>query len=508
MVWRHGGVLVACAFSAAVEDFEVWEPVPFRGKQAWHPTVSQKISMETPVKLVEVEHSTLLAKQRSLFEQEYWLMQSGLEVKEWAELIENRSREIRCRKEIFRSHWADQEVAILHLMVFRLVQIQATAGDDSSTAKVQRISNSADAHLPTLPRESAAVEVVVCMNNLKAAAGDFPVSDVLRASTVFTITNICRNTEAQRSPAVLLQQLAGFFALEVSGRMAPRNEKTLYFVVLASNAFFNDIHGHVRSKSYTNQSVAETELIKKYMQLLQEEGADRDKLNVVVGTDRVCRRGQYRACKEAQSPYLHASGLLGSAQAVATLTTGLLELLAQSSEKEVDLNTLLREYASQNREVELVPDRRQVIFGSLTEAIPAERGNWCVASEPCCPISNNFYFLHEAFYGRYTVEDCTLIRKEDLLKPVMWSGDGIAKWMYMLALDSLALSCQAVARLVLLSHPTDLLEKLFSAFEATQSPGSIAPRENMCIAMMFFLCRESDNLFTLSTALKSWATCS
>lgn len=54
-------VLVACAFSAAVEDFEVWEPVPFRGKQAWHPTVSQKISMETPVKRVEVEHSTLLA---------------------------------------------------------------------------------------------------------------------------------------------------------------------------------------------------------------------------------------------------------------------------------------------------------------------------------------------------------------------------------------------------------------------------------------------------------------
>ena len=52
---------MACAFSAAVEDFEVWEPVPFRGKQAWHPTVSQKISMETPVKFVEVEHSTLLA---------------------------------------------------------------------------------------------------------------------------------------------------------------------------------------------------------------------------------------------------------------------------------------------------------------------------------------------------------------------------------------------------------------------------------------------------------------
>ena len=76
--------------------------------------------------------------------------------------------------------------------------------------------------------------------------------------------------------------------------------------------------------------------------------------------------------------------------------------------------------------------------------------------------------------------------------PVLWSGDGMAKWMcplkgmqkhlkapcrYLLALDALSLSCQSVARLILLSHPTDLLERLFSAFEATQLPGSIAPRE-------------------------------
>ncbi|CAL1171144.1 unnamed protein product [Cladocopium goreaui] len=419
MGWLCRVVIAACAFSATAggqadfEDFEVWEPVPFRPHQA--------------------DKAALLARQRSLAENEYWLLQAGLQVKEWTQLIENRSRDIRCRKEIFRHFWADKEVAVLHLMVFRLVQIQATAefdsGDAQDPVRAQRIYDAVDA-LHETPRNNV-VEVIVCIDNLEAAAGDFPVFDVFRASTVFTITNVCRKAEARRNPAVLVRELADFFAIE-----ALRNSSTLYLVVLASNTFFNDLNVKLASQT-TASSAAETELVEKYRRLLKEEGIDKlNELNVVVATDRVCRQGQYGACKEVQSPYLHASGLLGQAQALGTLSAELLDLLDRSSDRDVDLNSLLREYASQSLEVRLVPDRRQLIFGSLTEVIPghcaeaAERGNWCVASSPCCPISNNIHFLHEAFYGRYSVEECTMVRKEGLQKPVLWSGDGIAKWMY------------------------------------------------------------------------------
>eukprot|EP00435_Cladocopium_sp_Y103_P010978 s945_g2.t2 len=458
MGWLCRVVIAAWAFSAEGQadfDFEVWEPVPFRPHQA--------------------DEAALLARQRSLAENEYWLLQAGLQVKEWTQLIENRSRDIRCRKEIFRHFWADKEVAVLHLMVFRLVQIQATAefdsGDAQDPVRAQRIFDAVDA-LHETPRNNV-VEVIVCIDNLEAATGDFPVFDVFRAST------------ARRNPAVLVRELADFFAIE-----AFRNSSTLYLVVLASNAFFNDLSVKLASQT-TASSAAETELVEKYRRLLKEEGIDKlNELNVVVATDRVCRQGQYGACKEAQSPYLHASGLLGQAQALGTLTAELLDRLDGSGDREVDLNSLLREYASQSLKVRLVPDRRQMIFGSLTEVIPghcaseAERGNWCVSSSPCCPISNNIHFLHEAFYGRYSVEECTMVRKEGLQKPVLWSGDGIAKWMYLLALDTLATSCQAVARLVLRSHPSNLLENLFDNFEATQYPGS--PRGQ---GMAFWLSR-------------------
>lgn len=60
--------------------------------------------------------------------------------------------------------------------------------------------------------------------------------------------------------------------------------------------------------------------------------------------------------------------------------------------------------------------------------------------------------------------------------PVMWHGDGVAKWTYALAMDDLAASCPYIARLVLQNHPVNLLEHLFLQFEATQAPGAVAKR--------------------------------
>eukprot|EP00438_Fugacium_kawagutii_P005840 Skav231070 [mRNA] locus=scaffold524:170296:171741:+ [translate_table: standard] len=461
---RRLTAILTCACVACAQDdseFEIWEPVPFRKASP-----------------ADVITDAVLEKQRSFALTEAWLIEAAQDVQRMKQFLQNRSRDIRCRQEIFRRAWADQEVAILHLLVFRLVQIQAVA--ESPGPQPLPPDDNADGDAQATQK---VVEVVVCIDDLQAVAGDFPVHDILRISTLFTVSNLCRNDAAARkNPSVLLQKLAHFFSMEVF-----RQSSTLYMVILASNAFFNDLHGKLRSQNSSKQLVqrAEADLIEKYQRLLKGGPGDQQlsDLNVVVSTDRVCRRGLYGACEELPNdpgPYLHASGLLGYGQALQALTGGILQLLERSSENDkVDLNTLLRNYASlKGPAVRLVPDRQQVIFGSLTEVIPVDCGNWCSSTSPCCPISNNIEFLHEAFYGRYSVEDCTLIRTADAADalPVLWSGDGIAKWTYLLSLESLALSCQPIARLVVQNHRTNLLENLFEAFEATQAPGAIAPK--------------------------------
>ncbi|CAJ1328783.1 unnamed protein product [Effrenium voratum] len=396
-------VRMACTFLAFGGvwggDFEVWEPVPFRRQE------------------------TSFARQTSIAEGEAMVMTAGLEVKEWMRALENRSREINCRKENFRRAWADQEVAVLHLMVFRLVQIQATAALAAAGNK------SLDAYVT--PETKSDVEVIICIQNLEAVAGDIPTNAVLRASTVLPITNICREREV--AGTAVLQQLARFFAAE-----AARDSSRLYLVVLAKNAFFNDQHGKAHHAS--SAEAVGAAIVEKYRRILREDEVEDGKPRVIVGTDRTCRRGQYKACEEAQSPpYLTDTGLLGSAEALELLIAG---LLAMAPAGIADLGSLLRRAATL-AEVRVVPDHQQLIFGSLTEvtagscADQADQGNWCAAASPCCPISNDFRYLHEAFYARYIVKECRLVQKGKA--PVLWSGDGISKWMYLLALDSLAM---------------------------------------------------------------------
>lgn len=141
---------------------------------------------------------------------------------------------------------------------------------------------------------------------------------------------------------------------------------------------------------------------------------------------------------------------------------------------ERDASALLRHLASR-RPGDVVPDSSERLFGSLSRAAPGPcretevNGAWCSPEAACCPTGHAFHRMHEAYH---LTEGCVLHNSRRDEAPISWHGDGLAKWSYVLAVHSLATSCQRIAQLVLVNHPVDMLDHLFRAFSATQTPGS------------------------------------
>ncbi|CAE8643701.1 unnamed protein product [Polarella glacialis] len=340
---------------------------------------------------------------------------------------------------------------------------------------------------------------------MREVAGEFPVHSVFHASTPLAVSNFCERDvteadvagDAQSAVFILRQALAW---LKLAGLSQRHDEHRLHMIVLGTNAFFNEPSEASRigpSFSPIAGKVAAAAVIERYEDIIREAapsgGWSPEALRVVVGTEGFCRRGHASPCApgEAQEPYLHASGIVGSLEALEPLVWGLLAIADNDElgEFRTDLSALLRKYASLQTEVEVVPDRHQRIFGSLAEVSSGHcdvskgagdgTSEWCVQTKPCCPISSALDRLNKAFHSRLHVAGCSLLpagAASVAEAPLLWLGDGLAKWSYLLALDGLAQSCAYVARLVLLNHPVDLLEGLFSAFEATQEPGAVAPR--------------------------------
>merc|ERR1711865_288315 len=168
-----------------------------------------------------------------------------------------------------------------------------------------------------------------------------------------------------------------------------------------------------------------------------------------------------------------------------------------------DATAFLRRFARKPEAAGLlVPDSRQRLFGSLAEAVPGScpdgkegHTTFCtnaaatsraafskasenlapshVPSSRCCPTTFMFDRLHETYFARFAVEGCIIRRGDEM--PISWHGDGLGKWMHLLALTDLAGDCHRVARLVLANHPVDMLDHLFARFSATQKPGSAQP---------------------------------
>ena len=255
---------------------------------------------------------------------------------------------------------------MLHLIVFRLVQIQAMAESDGESRSQVGKERDGD----------GSVEVVVCIKNLKAVAGDFPIHDVLRALTTLPITNICRDAEGHES-SMLLERSVNFFRTE-----AIRNPSTLYLLVLSKNSFFNEQSNQTCAGTDVEGACfesVEANIIGRYRALVDEKSS---RLKVIAGTERFCRQG-YQRCDETElsmSPYLYASGLLGSAEALMSLLVGLSDLQqAAAASGGQDLTRLLRSYARwPGAQVEVIADEEQRIFGTLTEAMPGKGGHFGV----------------------------------------------------------------------------------------------------------------------------------
>ena len=90
-------------------------------------------------------------------------------------------------------------------------------------------------------------------------------------------------------------------------------------------------------------------------------------------------------------------------------------------------------------------DYDQVLFGNFLEIReePCENG-WAApcAIRPCCTASDNFWQFASVF-AKYQVQGCSVWRFDNL--PVSWHGNGAGKWMYLIALDRLALTCGPAA---------------------------------------------------------------
>lgn len=453
----------------------------------------------------------------------------------WREDLARRERGLVCQREEFRRSWAEQETSLLHLIVFHLVRIQAAVdgtvdGTVESPMATVRSGAAAEQWGPVHPRWLD-VEVVTCIpGSVQLVAGEIPVYNIIRASSPLPMRNLCEETDGNGhvDTFALFQLVYGFLTKirkeeELVRARVPSQPPILFVVVSGVNLFFNELQNATVGGGAPASWHAARKLAERYEAVISSEkddGMPSSDRPVVAATERLCRhQADDSPCspEEALPPHLYAGGVAGPAGTLEPLIRKLLLLGSKAANlREAyagDATTLLRRIA-RTHPSEVVPDTRQRLFGSLAEVAvgpcllgsggrsplprttlasaggaagggtelerPSDRsftggalpGVWCYP-EPCCPTGSDFDRLHEAYSANYHAEGCTLFRLGEA--PILWHGDGLAKWTYVLAIYALAHSCHRVARLVLMSHPVDMLDHLFRRFAALQQPGSAAP---------------------------------
>lgn len=499
-----------------------WQPTPYtqtRGPDAALPDPESLRERSRRLDRVEEE---IRRREEAIAAQETSALGQVAHLEEWWRDLERRDRTLGCERYHFQEGWAEQETSLLHLIVFRLVRIQASAaeGQRLPAPGAALVSAAADVdgavvsspsaqgpgerrwskgpgepELPELARW-AKVEIVACLRgSLKAVAGEIPVYSILRASTPLGVTDICRHEEADGGGTLdLLTLLVRFFQAQRALQEGPL--PTLFVVVAHGvNVFFNEMRD-IQTDDVLSERLVAAEYIRRY-EAAVADGVRGDGLEpAVAAVERACRRTAVLPCtaEEAQqSPYLHAAGLAGSAVALERVIGAMIVLAEEQKAAGQGLQlgeaTVLLRRVAQQWPGSVVPDTQQALFGSFIEVEAGlcegattppvsggdKPGAWC-SPEPCCPLNHQFKRLHEAYYSRFREEGCALRRIGSDSVPLLWHGDGLAKWTYALAMHSMAATCPYIARLVLQCHPADMLEHLFDRFEATQKPGSVAKR--------------------------------
>ena len=129
---------------------------------------------------------------------------------------------------------------------------------------------------------------------------------VMRASSPLVVRNVCEDqanrTKAPGGPRAVLEPLADFLAWarwraeEEAGAARP----TLYYVVLATNAFFNQLPGDDPESGPLSLQHASEELARRYDQVAgwPRSAVPGEPAPVVAAVERLCRRGVGSPCPE------------------------------------------------------------------------------------------------------------------------------------------------------------------------------------------------------------------
>jgi len=368
-----------------------------------------------------------------------------------------RRRELESEREALRKGWAMQERSLMYQAVFRLIRMHAAAaGLATPHASDRREARSIDHHGEV--EESHAqweVHVVTCLPPPNFVAGEIPVHDLFRSSTSLPVTDLCEGDTGPTVQLDLFRRVVDF--LNLHRHTVPG----LVYLVSDCNVFFNEAQG---ARDLNASRRAARIVSGRYTHVIHLRGAE-TVAPVVAATETICRSGDWPCAAEdaVGGPFLHAGGLVGFPEALEDLLTKLLILSAETGE--TDANTLLRFYHHWRPDV-VVPDDHELLFGSFAVALPGPcnqsnprtfHGAFC-APEPCCPIGSDFELLHH-FYDKFLVEGCIVRAHAGTVEgPVSWHGDGVSKWLYLLAVQKLATTCQTVAQSILRHHPADMLE--------------------------------------------------
>lgn len=491
---------VAALATVAGESAIVWQPVPYVSTVK---PAAPKASLQERWVKADVLGRGLEERSEAVERTAAEISSTRSQAAEWERDLVRRERELECQRDSFRRNWVDQETSMLHLIVFRLVRIQATASgvigelDDSQSSGASEPPFALEVphtHLEDVGKSPvhlrwSEVEIVTCFpGDLNVVAGEIPVHNILRATTPLPVRNLCGLHEDGRPPQdlfellLLLAQHLSWAGLQPQGALP-----VLYYVVFDTNVFFNRIEGAPANGGGRNTPASRTAasvIAARYESAvveghreLQRRGADLAQATsrpVVAAAEDFCRDGRDFPCGhgEAEPPFLRAASLAGPGDLLVTLIREVEALGLARGER--DASSLLRDLASR-RPSDIVPDSSERLFGSLVRAVPGPcsetevSGAWCPPDAPCCPTGHAFHRMHES---HHLTEGCALHSSRRDEPPISWHGDGLAKWSYVLAIHSLATSCQRIARLVLMNHPVDMLDHLFRAFSATQTPGS------------------------------------
>lgn len=447
---------------------EIWEPLPFRPSYALSaPEDDFREWQET----LRSRATTLQQRASQLESVQESVMASGREAADWLSSIEGRERDLACRQEEFYQVWNVQETALLHLVVFRLVRIQALAMSPPAIERKAEITDTDEDNRPPHPNWGG-VTLLVCMpGSLRDVSGDFPIRNVLRFSSSPDLHDLC-GENVEGGPGALLELLLTSL-LKATRSSSASGQPSLYYVLPGHNVFFNEPPGtpqsfrrgsHVASEGRAHSA----EILLRYEEIMGSSPVPK----VVVATRWHCKDADG---EEATACLRGGAGFAGPSGALEEVVDGLLQLLSQ--DKSASLDELFKRF-SVVRPGLLVPDSGQLLFGSMEVAVPGSCSGpragdeTCGFMKPCCVISDDFDQLHHAFHSNFEADNCSLLRHGLGRAPISWHGDD-AKWMFILVLDALTSSCPYIAGLVLGNHPSGLLDSLFRRFEAAQAPGAV-----------------------------------